>query len=364
MIQDTLKKIKALEKENEELKRQQKKFDLEKDKMISQNSSLFEELQKSNKNLDSIKNALLNHLSAAQVDRIIYNKNSRWSDTDINTAIALLALGKKSFVFMRDEMKIPLPSVRTVKRYLSKIDLRPGTILSTVELMSFEGKKMSRLQKISAACFDEVMVKQKYVYDSSHDIVVAPKRSMQVVFLRGIFDNWKEPIFFDFDRPMTATLIEELLRTLHKAGFEVVCLDCDMGRSNETCYTSLGATPDKPYFAHPVSNEPVFCIFDAPHLLKLGRNHLLDRGYDFAPGTGSPKRVATVDPLFELIKLTKVDIPAHKVTLSHLIVKGPDRQNVKLASQVCSGKTSLALDKAGCLGELKSHNYKVSIYFI
>jgi len=355
-----LKKMNSLEKENGDLKRLQQKSDSELLTLKQMQNATQANLESAISRNDVMKNELRRHLTKAQLDRIFDKKNSRWEKQDIENSIALLALGNKSYQFIREEMKIPLPSVRTVKRHLAKIDLSPGILTTSIKLMEYQAKSMSKLEKCAAFCFDEVMVYQKYVKDTSRDIVIEPKRNMQVIFLRGIYKNWKEPIFFDFDRSMTVPLVEDLLRILHKSGFEVVVMDCDMGKSNEKFYRDLGATPENPFFLHPASQEKVFCMFDAPHLLKLGRNHLLDKGYDLAPsGSGPSKQLATIDPLLELIKLTNVDIPAHRVTLSHLMVKGPERQSVREAAQVLSRRSSLALDKAGSLGEIKSAHYKV-----
>jgi hypothetical protein len=40
-------------------------------------------------------------------------------------------------------------------------------------------------------------------------------------------------------------------------------------------FNSLKVTVAQPYFGHPITDEPVFVIFDVPHLLKCVRNTLM-----------------------------------------------------------------------------------------
>lgn len=37
----------------------------------------------------------------------------------------------------------------------------------------------------------------------------------------------------------------------------------------------LNVTEDEPYFPHPVTGQPVFVLFDLPHLIKCLRNNFM-----------------------------------------------------------------------------------------
>jgi len=49
---------------------------------------------------------------------------------------------------------------------------------------------------------------------------------------RGLFSQWKQPIFFDFDCDMSVTILNNAIKKLHDVGFLVVAFVSDMGPKN------------------------------------------------------------------------------------------------------------------------------------
>lgn len=81
-------------------------------------------------------------------------------------------------------------------------------------------------------------------------------------------------------------------------------------------------------------------IPDAPHLLKLVRNWLLDTGYTLSDGS-----IITKAPLQDLVeKVTNSELSINfKLTKKHLECKSIERQNVAMANQLLSHSTACAL---------------------
>ncbi|KMQ89886.1 orf 5 end undetermined [Lasius niger] len=80
-------------------------------------------------------------------------------------------------------------------------------------------------------------------------------------------------------------------------------------------------------------------------MIKLARNHFVDQGFLY---NGIH---ITKDLLHLLLRTTaSTDLRiAHQLTQHHLDVKGPQRQNVKLAAQVFSNSTAKAIQS--CAGK-------------
>jgi len=55
----------------------------------------------------------------------------------------------------------------------------------------------------------------------------------------------------------------------------------DMGPTNIGLWKNLDITPSSSWFINPVSRKRVHVFADVPHLLKLARNHFIDKGFDF-----------------------------------------------------------------------------------
>lgn len=86
------------------------------------------------------------------------------------------------------------------------------------------------------------------------------------------------------------------------------------------------------------SGRKIICIPDSPHLLKLVRKWLLDTGFQL------DDKIITKQPLEALVTMMSSELSVcHKLSKEHLTCEGPQRQKVKLATQLLSHTTSIAL---------------------
>ena len=98
--------------------------------------------------------------------------------------------------------------------------------------------------------------------------------------IRGIISPWKQIIFYDFDRKMILELLINMIVCVESVGFQIHGCVCDMGGANHSLLNQLGIDEKTTYFSNPfASNRFVHVFLDIPHLIKLGRNHLLDHGF-------------------------------------------------------------------------------------
>jgi hypothetical protein len=49
---------------------------------------------------------------------------------------------------------------------------------------------------------------------------------------QGLCSNWKQPINYNFDQPVTKTILETVITSLHNANYSVVAMVSDMGSTN------------------------------------------------------------------------------------------------------------------------------------
>jgi hypothetical protein len=109
---------------------------------------------------------------------------------------------------------------------------------------------------------------------------MGPHRQAQVALIRGLLFPYKQVVYADFDVSMKKDLLFEIIRHLDNLKFKVVAIVSDMGSTNVALWRTLQVTDTKTYFFNPCNKEEKIFVFpDAPHLLKLCQNHLLDRGY-------------------------------------------------------------------------------------
>jgi len=166
--------------------------------------------------------------------------------------------------------------------------------------------------------------------------------------VRGLYSDWRNPIYYEFDDPMKKEVLLSTLAELKKANFDVVAVTSDLGPTNQGFWNDeMHVSHEKPWFVNPATGEKVFFFADAPHLIKLVRNHLIDQGFKLnkLEPRDEVENVVSKYPIEELLNIFPSDLPLHRLTRTHLSAVGMERQKVKLAVQLLSNSTSLAIKK-------------------
>lgn len=81
-------------------------------------------------------------------------------------------------------------------------------------------------------------------------------------------------VYFGFDQPMTATLLLEIVEGSRIATMRDCFGVSDIATPKVAVWMHLGVSVDKPYFVSSAHNN-VYVYADAPHLLTLARNPLV-----------------------------------------------------------------------------------------
>jgi hypothetical protein len=314
----------SLEEENKKLKQLVEELKKENDglqKYIKYQESKFQEA------IDKkIEETLAKYFTPGQI-RIILNPGKRivWSTLDISVALSLRYVSAKAYRYLRSKLLYPLPSISTLKSWVVKHNFKPGLQTSVLAIMKNRGDQLTCVEKLTVISFDEMKIKAELCIDRKLEQVLGPHDSVQVVMARGLIGKWKQPIFYGFDKPMTKSLLFSVILSLEKSGYHVVAQVSDLGPSNRGLWRKLSVDVHHSWFQNPYDPARQIYIFaDVPHLMKLFRNHLVDKG--FVLGNG---KVVTVSILEKLLSLQKEVNIIPKVTWEHLHPSLFRRQKVK-----------------------------------
>lgn len=97
------------------------------------------------------------------------------------------------------------------------------------------------------------------------------------MFLTGLISPWKQPIFYNFDTQMTEELLKRIIIELYDIGYNVVAVTSDIGPTNIGLWLELHISMEQTSFPHPKTTKNIYVFADVPHLIKLARNHFLDK---------------------------------------------------------------------------------------
>lgn len=187
--------------------------------------------------------------------------------------------------------------------------MRNGILHDVLKIMELNGNSLEDYQKLTVLMFDEVKVCSTLEYDTLQDEVIGPHNQMQVVMARGIASPWKQPVYVDFDKKMTKDILFSIINELDQIGFKVICCTSDCGGGNIGLWRTLNISYDQPVFCIPNGRNIVF-IPDAPHVLKLVRNWLLDTGFNLGG------KIINKQPLEALVSIASTELSVcHKIII-------------------------------------------------
>jgi len=106
-----------------------------------------------------------------------------WSTEDIANAMSLRCISPKAYRYLRNIIKIPLPSLQTLRRWATSISVEPGVLHAILDCMQFKGKSMSDFEKLIVLTFDEVYLSNKIAIDRKKQQVIGPHKTCQCAMI-------------------------------------------------------------------------------------------------------------------------------------------------------------------------------------
>lgn len=142
--------------------------------------------------------------SPSQVKQILTKKRVLWSEDDIVSGLLLFSISRKAYQFIRKRKLLPLPAVTTLRRWIQKFKCSPGILTDVLAILKKQVSSESKENyKLAALCFDEIDISKKFKYFQAEDRIFPAHKKAQVAMLRGLCHDWKQPVYFEFDAPMT-----------------------------------------------------------------------------------------------------------------------------------------------------------------
>jgi len=210
---------------------------------------------------EQVKEMLQLYFTEGQIRCIVERRKwVHWSIDDYASAISLRSVSPKAYMYLRLKLNYPLPSLATLRKWaLRTFDIREGFLSDVLAVMREKGKGLTSFEKTSVITFDEMSLSPEVCFDSKIEKLVGPCKKVQVIMVRGLFSNWKQPIYYKFDQPMTKDILIEAVNRLYDAGYEVVAITCDM--ANKGVWGELNITPENHFFQHPVIKDAKIFVF-------------------------------------------------------------------------------------------------------
>lgn len=338
--------IEHLKAENKKLENLNKKLRLEEEKKEKKEKQLFsKEIEK------KVYEILEPVFTRGQIRKLLHPNSKKviWSREDVASAIALRSVSPKGYRFLR-KRNHPLPALSTLRKWALKANIQEGIVDPILQSMKSKATSMTESQRLCALSFDEIYISQQIEIERKEEKRIGPHKTAQVGMVRGLFSKWKQPVYYDFDKPLTKEVLLDVINKLYDSGYTVVTVTTDLGPTNTGVWSSMNIgvkDGQNCYFVHPKDPSlKIFIFADPPHLLKLIRNNYVDSGF-LINNVFIGKHY--IEKLLILAKKKDYSI-VHKLERLHIDVKGPERQKVSTAAQLFSNHSANAINYCGQQG--------------
>ena len=208
-------------------------------------------------------------------------KGPNFSEDEYEKGTQLLFLSWRAYKFVRKtypSLRIPAPS--SIRGRIQHFSCHWGL---SDELFCLLNQKMSAMKegdKNVNLSFDEMDILPRTVYSERHKERLPRAKKAMCAMIRGLGKGFKELIYYDFDKPMTADLLRQLIVMVEGSGARVRSICMDMG--NPKLQSALKVHMLNMKFPHPTRpGEFIAIIPDVPHGLKNLRTNLFQHGVEF-----------------------------------------------------------------------------------
>jgi len=303
-------------------------------------------------------------------------------------ALSIHFYSPKAYRFLKEYLVLPHES--TISDWMSGADCSPGICLDAINRLS-EHRKNDSSNTLTDIVLqvDEMAIRKDTPYDSSAHCFVghvdyglgdsgdnAPIATNAMVCLAvGLSGGWKCPVGYIFTNKVNGeimfTFVRRILDTLLSRNFRVHGIVSDGYSANVNMFRLFGVKESKNSgsksnnapqnvsevqcsFKYGDQSEPIHCIYDVVHMIKLLRNMLADyKNLEFDGG------VICWSFINELYKLQSDEHirAANKLSRNH-IEFDKHKMKVKLAAQVLSASVASAIEF--CDKDLKLPQFKGS----
>lgn len=292
------------------------------------------------------------------------NSNKKYSPDVRLFCLTLHYYSPKAYDYLRENFDKNIPAPRTLRSWYSSIDGSPGFTESAFDALEQKAKELKADDGvlICGLIFDEMSIRKLSQWNlakkefaghishgnkDSYDNCSPLAKHALVLMISGINTKFKIPVGFFFVVKLNgeekAGIVMEAMMRINKAGIKLASITFDGDAANIKAMKILGASfeNEQPFFPNPHDGSNVYVVLDPPHMAKLGRNILGNKGtlYD---EHGEEIRWKYIADLIKLQISENVNL-GNKLTKTHseynnLIM------NVKVAVQTLSNSTAESIE--------------------
>lgn len=267
----------------------------------------------------------------------------------------------KAYSFLRETFNLNLPSQRTLRSWYSAIETSPNFTNASFDALKQKAdlKKENGEKMLVGLMLDGMHIRQHCQWDKNskkflglnmmreqeNETNLPLASNALVLMVSGLHEDFKLPIGYFLNNGSNqneiADVVDQAMFRLNAAGCTLASITYDGAKENIAFGKLMGATLENPYIRNPYDEtNKVYLVLDPPHMLKLIRNCLANKGILYDQNGGEIKW-DLIQSLVTLQLNENVNF-GNKLTKTHIEYQDK-KMHVRLAAETISRSTANSL---------------------
>lgn len=199
-----------------------------------------------------------------------------WTHTELCKAFSLQRLNIPLFNYMCSKFSIPLPQEDDISKFVRNVQLVRGLQTTMLQILENAGEVYKDHERIVVLQVSYVKIAEQFEYDERSDSIWGPHKFLTAIVARGLYSDWSQLMYVNFDVRVTKLNLNSVIEALHKINFSVVACTCNFEDSPSDLWTELDVSCGKNYFLHPITNEQIYAFYYVDDLLVATNKQFID----------------------------------------------------------------------------------------
>lgn len=226
-----------------------------------------------------------------------------WTNAELCKAFSLQRLSTPLFTYLRDKFLIPLPSEDDVRKFVRNIQLVRGMQTTMLQILEYDGQIYKDHERVTVLQISCIKTAELFEYDESLDLIWGPHKYITMIVARGLYYDWSQLVYLNFDTRVTKQDLNCVIEALHKISFSVSAVACNFEEAKTDVFSELQVCYGKGFFPHSITTEKIFCFYYLDDMLQATNTHFVAGHLVLDDGPQSVQRANTPQPINKQVSI-------------------------------------------------------------
>lgn len=243
----------------------------------TKNKELLAKLETRNTELRALKIQIASNNANGQKSNgaSICVNDEEWNQADLAKGFAMQKMSNHLFKYVRDNCKITLPNQHNVNEFIHNIHLSRGMQQSILEILHQQGNILPTHERLTILQTSVIRTAEVFEYHEQTDTIWGPNKFIVVIVANGLYGNWNQLVYVDFDVRINKSILLGVIEALHKINFQVVGCTCNFDDGQSDIWAELEVSHCSNFFAHPLTGSKIYAFYYLDDLLAATNKYFI-----------------------------------------------------------------------------------------